>query len=56
MKKKLTYPTWWKQILAHATMTRIKSVLKEERDPNLPEKRLVKSMNQQNKGNWPALG
>jgi hypothetical protein len=32
------FPTWWKKFSVHATMARIKSILKEERDVNLPEK------------------
>jgi hypothetical protein len=32
------FPTWWKKFSAYATMARIKSILKEERDLHLPEK------------------
>jgi hypothetical protein len=32
------FPTWWKKFSAYATMSRIKSILKEERELHLPEK------------------
>jgi hypothetical protein len=32
------FPTWWKKFSAYATMARIKRILKEERDLQLPEK------------------
>jgi hypothetical protein len=32
------FPTWWKKLSAYATMARIKSILKEESDLQLPEK------------------
>ena len=33
------FPNWWKKFTAYATMVKIKDILREERDPNLPEKR-----------------
>ena len=38
--EKANFPTWWKKFLAYATMIKIKSVLKEVRDPHLPEKEI----------------
>jgi hypothetical protein len=32
------FPTWWKKFSAYATISHIKSILKEERDLHLPEK------------------
>jgi hypothetical protein len=32
------FPTWWEKVSAYATIARIKSILKEERDFYLPEK------------------
>jgi hypothetical protein len=38
------FPNWWKKFSAYATMARIKSILKEERDANLPEKEVSNSI------------
>ena len=32
------FQTWWKKFCAYATMAKFRSILKSERDPNLPEK------------------
>jgi hypothetical protein len=32
----LNFPSWWKQFLAHATMSNFKEVLNAERDKDLP--------------------
>ena len=32
------FPNWWKKFTAYATLAKIKDILKEVRDPNLPEK------------------
>jgi hypothetical protein len=35
----VNFPSWWKQFLAHATMSNFKEVLKEDRDKDLPKRR-----------------
>jgi hypothetical protein len=44
------FPTLWKKFSAYATMARIKSTLKEERDVNLPEKEVSEIDEQDKKG------
>ena len=33
------FQTWWKKFCAYSTMAKFRSILKSERDPNLPEKK-----------------
>jgi hypothetical protein len=49
------FPTWWKKFSAYATMARIKSILKEERDVNLPEKEVSEIDEQDEKGKLARL-
>jgi hypothetical protein len=32
------FPNWWKKFMSYATMAKIKDIIKDDRDPNLPEK------------------
>jgi hypothetical protein len=49
------FPTWWKKFSAYATMARIKSILKEERDLHLPEKEVSEIDETEEKGKLARL-
>jgi len=44
------FPNWWKKFTAYTTMVKIKNILQEERDPNLPEKE-VSDWDEENESN-----
>jgi hypothetical protein len=49
------FPTWWKKFSAYATMARIKSILKEEKDLHLPEKEVSEIDETEEKGKLASL-
>jgi hypothetical protein len=49
------FPTLWKKFSVYAKMARIKSILKEERDVNLPEKEVSEIDEQDEKGKLARL-
>jgi hypothetical protein len=48
------FPTWWKKYSAYATMARIKSILKEERDLYLVEKEVSEIEKLTRRASWHA--
>ena len=49
------FPTRWKKLLACATATRIKSVVKEVREPLLPEKEISEIDETTEQGKWASI-
>jgi len=46
------FPNWWIKFTAYATMAKIKDILGEDRDPNLPEKEGMSWMKKMKVTNW----